>query len=62
MRIQKKMCRVKYQEKMLDPIELFGMGYPYYIKKRGNILVLSSDEGVVVLKINEPAPKEVKGV
>ncbi len=42
---------MKCQSGTLDPVELFGMGYPYYMKKKGNIIVLSSDEGVIVLKI-----------
>ena len=43
--------RLEYQGSLLDPVELFGMGYPYYIKKANNIIILSSDEGVLVLRL-----------
>ena len=49
-----------FQDQALDPIELFGMGYPYYIKKAGEIIVFSSDEGVFVLRINSPQVEEIK--
>lgn len=50
---------IKHGDALLDPVELFGMGYPYYIKKRGNIILLSSDEGVLVVRIKENAPKGI---
>ena len=43
--------RVKYKGEFLDPVEMFGMAYPYYIKKAGNKIAFSTDEGLFVLKL-----------